>query len=202
VKRIGFVGLCLLLVFASHSLLATPLPLAQQVNAPFFSDELQFDETAVFWLGRVTPHENYADVRVGYVDTALWFHVNIMDQHLWYDTSPSPNTLTDWDTVTVYLDRRGNTGGTLTSDSYRLDGQLNWWEPRDQWQAAYRGNGTSWVSVPMTFTTYNNWNGDVPPNVAGSHHGWFMAFSIPFSSLGLSGPPPEGTVWGLAYHTA
>jgi hypothetical protein len=198
VKRIGFVGLCLLLVFAGHSSLATPLPLAQQVNAPFFSADLQFDETAVFWLGRVTPHENYADVRVGYVDTALWFHVNLMDQHLWYDTSPSANILTDWDTVTVYLDRRGNTGGTLTSDSYRLDGQLNWWEPRDRWQAAYRGNGTSWVSVPMTFTTYNNWNGDVPPNVAGSHHGWFMAFSIPFSSLGLSGPPPEGTVWGLA----
>jgi len=192
-----FIGLSLLLILGSHSSQAAPLPPLREVNAPYFSDGLHFDETAVFWLGHVTPNENYADVRVGYINSALWVHVNIMDQHLWYDTSPSAATLTDWDSVTVYLDKRGNMGSTPTSDSYRLDGQLNWFEPRANWQTAYRGNGASWVSIPITFTTYNNWNGDVPPNVAGSHQGWFIAFSIPFSSLGLSGPPPQGTVWGL-----
>jgi hypothetical protein len=197
VRRWVFIGLSMLLILVSHSSQAAPLPPLREVNAPYFSDGLHFDETAVFWLGHVTPNDNYADVRVGYINSALWVHVNIMDEHLWYDTSPSAATLTNWDSVTVYLDKRGNIGSAPTSDSYRLDGQLNWWEPRDNWQTAYRGNGTSWVSIPITFTTYNNWNGDVPPNVAGSHQGWFIAFSIPFSSLGLSGPPPQGTVWGL-----
>ena len=196
-RKLGFVGLSLLLALASHSSQAAPQPPVRQVNAPYFSDGLHFDETAVFWLGQVSPHENYADIRVGYIDRALWVHVNIMDQHLWYDTSPTAATLTDWDAVTIYLDKRGNAGSTPTSDSFRFDGQLNWYEPRANWQAAYQGNGTTWVSIPITFTTYNNWNGDVPPNVAGSHHGWFIAFSIPFSNLGLSGPPPQGTVWGL-----
>jgi hypothetical protein len=197
VRKLGFVGLGLLLALAVHSSQAAVTPPVRQVNAPYFSDGLHFDETAVFWLGQVGPHENYADVRVGYIDRALWVHVNIMDQHLWYDTSPAAATLTDWDAVTVYLDKRGNAGSTPTSNSFRFDGQLNWYEPRANWQAAYQGNGTTWVSIPITFTTYNNWNGDVPPNVAGSHHGWFIAFSIPFSNLGMSGPPPQGTVWGM-----
>ena len=196
-RRLIFAGVGLLIILVGYSSQAASLPPLRQVNAPHFSGDLQFDETAVFWLGSVTPHDNYADVRVGYIDQALWVHINIMDQHLWYDESPSPATLTDWDAVTIYLDKRGNIGSTPTSDSYRLDGQLNWWESRGAWQAAFRGNGASWVSIPITFTTYDNWYGSVPPNVDGSHHGWFIAFSIPFSSLGLSGPPPQGTVWGL-----
>jgi len=189
-------GLIVLSLIVGSSAVATPLPPLYRVNAPHFST-LVFDQTAVFWFGRVTPTENYADVRVAYIDQDLWVHVNIMDQQLWYDTSPSAGTLTDWDSVTLYLDKRGNTGGTPTQDSYRFDGQLNWWEPRIDWQTAYRGNGSTWVSVPISFTTYNNWNGEVPPNEVGYHQGWFMAFVIPFDSLGSPNPPPAGTTWGL-----
>ena len=196
-KRLGFAGLCIWLVIGSHSSQATPLSPLRQVNAPYFSDSPHFDESAIFWFGHVGPNANYADVRVAYHDRALWVHVNIMDQHLWYDTSPSADTLTNWDAVTIYLDKRGNIGSIPTSDSYRFDGQLNWWEPRDNWQTAYRGDGVGWVSATIPITTYNNWRGDVPPNQSGSDQGWFIAFSIPFSSLGLSGPPPQGTVWGL-----
>jgi hypothetical protein len=196
-RKLGFVGLSLLLALASHSSQAAPQPPARQVNAPYFSDSPHFDESAIFWFGDVTPNTNYADVRVAYHDRALWMHVNIMDQFLWYDTSPSPDTLTNWDAVTIYLDKRGNTGSTPTIDSYRFDGQLNWYEPRANWQAAYQGNGTNWVAATIPITTYNNWRGDSPPNQSGAHQGWFIAFSIPFSSLGLSGPPPQGTVWGL-----
>jgi hypothetical protein len=126
----------------------------------------------------------------------LWIHVNIIDRRLWYDINPSAVTLTDWDSVTLYLDKRGNTGGTPSTESYRFDAQLNWWEPRSSWQAAYRGNGTSWVSQPISLTTYNNWYGDVP-NTNADDHGWYMAYYIPFSSLGVTGVPAEGTVWGL-----
>lgn len=186
------------LVLVGGSLHALPLPPFRRVNAPHFSDSVPIDQTAVFWFGRVTPHENSADVRVAYRDGALWVHVDSMDQYLWYETTPSASTLTDWDAVTIYVDKRGNTGGTPTLDSYRFDGQLNWWEPRDNWQTAYRGNGATWVSTPITFTTWSNQYGVVPPNVAGSSYlGWFIGFSIPFTNLGLSGPPPEGTIWGL-----
>jgi hypothetical protein len=198
VRKIGFVGLSLLLVLASRSSEATPLPPLRQVNAPYFSDSVPLDQMAVFWFGRVTPHENSADVRVGYRDGALLVRVDIMDQYLWYDKTPSASTLTEWDAVTVYVDKHGNAGSAPTLDSYRFDGQLNWFEPRDNWQAAYRGNGATWAPTPITFTTWGNWYGDAEPNVPGvSYKGWFIGFSIPFTNLGLSGPPPEGTTWRL-----
>ncbi len=181
----------------SSSAQAALQPAVYRVNVPNFDTDLRFDESGVFWFGRVTPTENYADVRVASFANKLWVHVNIMDLQLWYDTTPSANTLTDWDSVTLYLDKRGNIGSTPTTDSYRFDGQLNWWEPRVDWQTAYRGDGSGWVSTPITFETYGTWYGVEPPNVVGGHHGWYIAFVIPFSSLGLSGLPPQGTIWGL-----
>jgi hypothetical protein len=196
-KRLALISL-VMLALVGGSVHASPLPPVRRVNAPHFSTSVPIDQTAVFWLGRVTPHENYGDVRLAYRDGALFVHVDITDQYLWYDTTHSTSTLTNWDSVTVYVDRRGNEGGTPTSDSYRFDGQLNWYEPRDQYQTAYQGNGTTWASIPITFTTWSNWEGDAPPNTPGyAAKGWFIGFSIPFSNLGLSNPPPEGTIWGL-----
>ena len=197
-RRLGFIGLSMVLILVSHLSQAAPLPSVRRINAPHFANSVPLDQMAVSWFGRVTPHENSADVRVGYRDGALLVHVDIMDQYLWYDTTPSASTLTDWDAVTIYVDKRGNVGSTPTLDSYRFDGQLNWWEPRVNWQAAYRGNGSTWVSVPITFTTWSNWYGEAQPNVPGSSEkGWFIGFSIPFANLGLLGPPPEGAIWGL-----
>ncbi len=196
-NRLALISL-MILTLSGGPLRAASLSPVRRVNAPHFGVSVPIDQTAVFWFGHVTPHANSANVRVAYRDGALWVHVDIMDQYLWYDTTPSASTLTDWDAVTIYVDKRGNTGSTPTVDSYRFDGQLNWYEPRDQYQAAYHGNGTTWTSVPITFTTWSNWWGDAQPNVTGaSYKGWFVGFSIPFSNLGLSGPPPEGTIWGL-----
>jgi hypothetical protein len=175
---------------------AAPLPTLYRVNAPYFGNDVRFAESGVFWFGRVTPSENYADVRVGYTDSSLWIHVNIIDRRLWYNDNPSASTLTNWDSVTLYLDKRGNTGGTPSADSYRFDAQLSWWEPRTNYQATYRGNGSSWISQSLPLLTYNNWYGDVP-NTNVDDHGWYMAYYIPFSSFGLSGPPAPGTIWGL-----
>ena len=49
---------------------------------------------AVFWFGRVTPTENYADVRVGYTSQELVLNVATFDRRLWYDDAPSPGDLT------------------------------------------------------------------------------------------------------------
>ena len=169
---------------------------ARRVNAPYFNDEIQFPEMAIFWFGRVTSTENYADVRIGYNDTALVVYVAIFDRWLWYNTLAS-GSLTDWDSVTLYLNLDGNTGNAPGVNSFRFDSQLNWWESRNAYQSAYRGNGTTWTSVPIAFTTTAAWRGNgLNANV--ENRGWATCFTIPFPSLGLATPPPSSSKWGMA----
>lgn len=169
----------------------------RRVNAPYFDRRVKFSETAIFWFGRVTPTENSVDVRVGYSDNHLWLHVAMFDRRLWYDTSPFPAELTDWDAVTLYIDSDGDTGNLPGASSYRFEGQLVWWEPRDDYQAAYQGDGTGWVLSTTPFTTTSGWRGHSPNNDV-DDRGWWLRYEIPFDSLGLSGPPAQGSVWGMA----
>jgi hypothetical protein len=169
-----------------------------RVNAPHLAAGSPFSEMTVFWFGRVTPTENYADVRVSYDDQDLVVHVAIFDRRLWYDATPSPQTLRDWDATTLLLNLRGNTGEAPGADSYRFVGQLNWWEsPRDRFQAAYRGDGTTWDLAPISFSTQTGWRGNAPRDDV-DDRGWSITYRIPFASLGLSGPPPSATSWGMA----
>jgi hypothetical protein len=170
---------------------------ARRVNAPYFDGAANYSELAVFWFGRVTPTENYADVRIGYNRDKLILNVAAFDRRLWYDTSPSATDLTAWDAVTIYLSLESGAGSTFGANAYRFVGQLNWWEERTQWQAAYRYSGTVWNAVTLPFTTYSGWRGDVP-NTDVDDRGWNVGFDIPFSSLGLAGPPSLGSTWRLA----
>ena len=177
---------------------------ARRVNAPFFADTVRFAEAAVFWFGRVDSSQNYADARVAYTSQELWISLEIFDQWLWEDDSQSrpPQSLESWDAATVVLDTGTTVLGLPATSSYRFVGELNWWRPRTDYQAAYRGNGTGWtLSSGVPFTTGTGWRGD-GPNTTGADRGWAITFRIPFSSLGLSGPPQEGTVWrlGLQVH--
>jgi hypothetical protein len=180
---------------------AAALPPLHRVNAPWFSGDVQIDQTAIFWLGRVTPTENYADVRIGYNNTELYVGVLIFDRRLWYNEAPTVATLTNFDAVTLYLDKDGNSGSVPDANSYRLVGQANEWGPRDDWQAAWRGNGAPWASAAIPFTTaidYRWETGDTGGfNNNQNNRGWFIEYRIPFTSLGLSGPPAQGTLWGL-----
>ena len=170
---------------------------ARRVNAPYFDGDVRISETAVFWFGRVTRTKNYADVRVGYNDEHLFVHVAVTDRRLWYDTSPPPEDLTAWDATSLYLDLDGNAGSVPDASSYRFDAQLVWWEPRDDYQAAYQGNGSDWAEATVAFTTMSRY-GSVPPSSGQDDRGWTLTYVIPFESLALSGPPPQGTVWGFA----
>ncbi|MBI5566722.1 MAG: DNRLRE domain-containing protein [Chloroflexi bacterium] len=209
-RRIGLLAVVLSVSLGAwgvvdQSVGAGPLALAplRRVNIPYATTaaELQFAETAVFWLGRVTPTENYADVRMGYTSTDLYVRVQIFDRRLWYDEEPAPSSLIDWDSISLYLDKDGNVGSAPDASSYRFDAQLNAWEPRADWQAAYRGQAGSWVTLNQPFVTYNESKWDSP--VVGGHNndqnnrGWWLEYWIPWSSLGLSGPPATGTQWGL-----
>ena len=50
----------------------------------------------------------------------------------------------------------------------------------------------------MPFLTAADWKSTTAPNRDSDAHGWMLWYEIPFESLGLSGPPAQGTVWGLA----
>jgi hypothetical protein len=173
---------------------------SRRVNAPYFDGDVRFSETAIFWLGRVTTTENYADVRVGYNDDLLYVHAAVIDRRHWYDTSPSAEELIDWDSVTLLLDMDGNVGDSPDANAYRFDAQLDWWEPRDDYQAAYQGDGSGWLAATIPFTTTSTWRSleSTPNDNEKDDRGWFLRYLIPFESLGLDGPPAPGTAWGLA----
>jgi hypothetical protein len=168
-----------------------------QVNVPYFSGEIKREESAIFWFGQVKGAENYSDVRIGYNAEELFIQLGVFDRFVWYDEHPAPQDLENWDAATIYLDTAGNTGSSPGKSTYRFTGQLNWWEERTGYQAAYRGSEMGWLPLAAPFSTETGWRGDTPNNMD-ADRGWRIAFRIPFTSLGLSGPPPEGTVWGVA----
>ncbi|MBN1934406.1 MAG: DUF11 domain-containing protein [Anaerolineae bacterium] len=168
---------------------------ARRVYVPY---DVSANEAVIFWFGRVTLGENYTDVRIRYSNDSLLLTLGIIDRLLWYDTTPSPAELTEWDSVSLYLNRYGNVGQIPNADSYRFDAQLNWgWEPnRTDFQAAYRGDGSQWIVASLPFTTSAGWNGNAP-NDNTDDRGWMLYCAIPFTSLGLDSPPVQGTLWGL-----
>jgi hypothetical protein len=189
---------------------ATPTPTPTQsstgqgplrrVNLPFFSSTVDASQAAVFWTGQVAPNIAYADVRMAYTSTEVYALVTVVDRQLWYQSglsSPSPN-LTSYDSATLLLNLQGQTGSTLGSGSYRFDSELNWTEPsRAGYQAAYVGGGNGWTPNNAAFTTTSAWRGNQGPNLGTDAKGWATEYHIPYSSLGLSGPPAQGSVWGL-----
>lgn len=175
----------------SHQESASP-----RVNAPFFPSDVSYPESAIFWFGRITRTENYADIRIGYNSTYLSAYVTIFDRFLWRDPTPTPGELLDWDALEMYLDLNPTTSG-IDHETYRFIGQLNWWEPREAYQAAYVGSAGGWQNIQLPFETFSGWRGNAP-NDDYVDHGWLLMYSIPFSSLGLSSAPTQGTNWKIS----
>lgn len=168
----------------------------RRVNIPYLSaaPPPSAFEPAIFWFGEVGPADNHANVRLWYYDNYMKIAVHIIDRHLWYDTSPTEQELTDWDAVSLYLDLDGNVGNEIDDSSYRFVNQL--WSGTDR-QAMYQGNSADWNLSANPFTATDEWRGSSPNSTAWDA-GWQAYFEIPFSSLGLSGPPTPGNTWGIS----
>jgi hypothetical protein len=180
---------------------ADSLPPLRRVNAPYFENQIDFSQTAIFWYGQVTSTDAYSDVRVGYSTSKLYIHLSIMDRSLWYDTTPTADTLNQWDAVTVYLNMDGNTGSTLGDDAFRFTAQLVGYEDNQaRWTAAWRSTGTAWTPITIPYTPELGANGTYNNN-SNADRGWVLDFHIPFTKLGLAGPPAPGSIWGLAVAT-
>jgi hypothetical protein len=173
-----------------------PSPI-RRVNAPY---NVPTNQSAIFWFGQVDNTNNHANVRVNYTDDELVVLVHIFDKRIWYKPLATVESLADWDAVSLYLKLSGNSGETPTTDAYHLVAQFN--PPtrsrfRDNYQIAYRGDGTVWTVAPLDFTTEVGYRGPGYNN-GGDAHGWWVKFAVPFTSLGLSGRPTTGAIWGLA----
>lgn len=163
----------------------TPVPTStvRTLNMPYqcLSSGALFTP-AVAWFGRISPSDNYSDIRVYCADdNSIKIAVHIIDRLLWYDTTPSLADLTQWDSVSLII-----------NDVYKFDGQLSWFEGRSAYQASYV-NG---VIVNSPFVTDVTWRGN-SPNADIENKGWSIVFNIPYTSLGISSKPPEGTIYKL-----
>lgn len=166
-----------------------------RLNAPGFSGEIPFEQTAIAWFGGVSPAQNYADIRAGFNETNLYIYLAIFDRALWYDESPTPETLTEWDAITLLMDTAG--GSSLSSASWRFVAQL-YGEPSLEYRAVFRGGPAGWQSVSLPFEAVPGWRGNALNNDDENDRGWAMGFRIPFTTLGLLTAPAEGTVWRMA----
>ena len=192
IKTTFFIFLLLLTSwYPKNSTAADNIP-DRRVNIPYLGKTPPAESftPAIFWFGKVEPTSNNADVRLYYFDEYMSVVFHVIDRLLWFDPAQSESDLTQWDAVSLYLNMDGINSGSLNTNAYLLQSQLDF-------QAAYRGDGTTWVSTPLSFKADASWRGTYPNNDT-NDKGWQVKFDIPFTSLGLSGPPPQGTIWGLA----
>jgi len=181
----------------------------RRVYAPSFSGTIEWAEAGIFWFGRVdppgTPGQNYVDVRVAYTPDELVVYLNIEDYYVWYDTeATSASDLTRYDAVAVYLDTAHDRAESPQPDDYLFLSGLCVYGCGDgsNYRREARGTGTGWDfgwSGAWTDGTWASWWCNPGPNSndCGIDFGWWSYVHIPWSTLGLSGPPSQGTLWGL-----
>jgi hypothetical protein len=166
-----------------------------RINAPYFTGEIPFGQTAVAWFGKVSPSQNYADIRVGYNNRELYVYLAVFDRLLWYDENPSRERLTEWDAVTLLLDTGG--GSAVSASSWRFVAQL-YGDRSASHRAAYRGGAGGWQPVNIAFDALPGWRGNALNDDSDTDRGWAMGFTIPFSSLGAVSPQASGSRWRMA----
>jgi hypothetical protein len=177
-------------------------PDTRRVNVPYFETQVPFSQAAIFWFGKISSSENYADVRVGYTSTALLVRVSVFDRLLWIDRSPTPADLLNWDAVSLMLDTATVPNQHLTPTAYRFDAQLSEMAvDRTDRQAAYRGNNGVWQlsNIPFTTTSGYRWESSTTGglNNGENNRGWMLTYEIPFNSLGQAAPPLPGQIWKI-----
>jgi len=181
---------------------------ARRVNIPYSSGEVDWAQTAIFWFGenkQGVPSKNYIDVRMAYTAEALRVRTTVVDYYLWYKENPiATDDLTQYDAVEIYLDTSFDRAATPQTDDYIfLVGARHWpTENAPQYHRQARGTGAGWNTAwtgDWTDSEAMQWwcNPGPNSNTCGIDYGWTAFFTIPWETLGLSGPPAEGTVWGL-----
>jgi len=161
-------------------------------NIPDFPEKVSFTEAAVNWFGRITPEENFVDVRMGYTQKELYLRFSVVDRRLWYDPKPTPDKILNWDALSIFID----TG----SDLFRINSQLvPYWIDSAPYRAIYQKTRYRWNLVNIPVSISSGYRGSGGFNQNSDNRGWTQEIKIPFSSLGLNSSPEKGTSWRLAF---
>ncbi|VAW42284.1 hypothetical protein MNBD_CHLOROFLEXI01-3476 [hydrothermal vent metagenome] len=205
-----FFGLPLLMAAGAPTETAVAEPTgvstSRRINVPFTTavvPDIPPAERAILWFGEVGPTtQSYADVRIIYNQEKLHVVFHITDRYMYYDPTPTAAEMPNWDAATLYLDLDGNSGSAPDGNSYQFIGQLdalnaNPQDQRPDYDFAYMGDGAAWVESGLDFETAVGTQTTTGLNNQEDDAGWNITFRIPWSSLGLAGPPAEGTIWGL-----
>ncbi len=197
-----------LMILGAGSETAVADPPPRQMNIfPFeYGTDEEWAKTTIFWFGEAEypgQGRNYVDVRVAYSQSNFLVNVLVVDYYLWLDTNPQPaDDLTQYDAIALYLDTQFDRAAAPQSDDFLfLVGQHNTTNYLPYMRDA-RGNGSTWnygwngadwrgpVGLDYSTGGPNNNDGNID-------FGWTTRFVIPWSDLGLSGPPAEETQWGF-----
>ena len=196
-----------MLLMPARQPMATPSP--RRANIPYFASQVAWEQSGILWFGvndsyQLIPGRNYADVRMAYTADALTVSVLVVDYYLWFNTNPQPNSdLTQHDAVALYLDTNlDRASSPKTDDYYFLEGLHTYpTENAPAYRRQAQGTGTGWNAAwngSWTDQVGWQWSDTGPNNNAGNiDFGWAATFTIPWTTLGRSGPPPEGTLWGM-----
>jgi hypothetical protein len=176
------------------------------VNIPYLPEDFSWTESAIFWFGlneQGAPSRNYVDIRMAYTAQALHIRATVVDYYLWYDENPKPSDdLTQYDAISIYLNTNHDQAGAPQSDDYTFLIGARHWQDMAAYLRQARGTGSGWNSTwtaAWSGESAMQWNCNPGPNsnTCGIDYGWWAAYTIPWTALGLSGPPSEGTMWGL-----
>lgn len=191
--------LCLILVWGMALTTNLSADAANQptIFVPYFAGETYTSQMSIFWFGRVTDRENYADVRIGYDDNELTVRVAVFDRYVWYDSNPNLDFLDQWDAVSLYLSPEPATA-TPSFTPKRFVGGANDYQEDGNYQTAWSQDNGTWMQATTPFTTKTGWRGGGPNDNNKNERGWTLTYQLPFSSFGLDGPPPAGTTWRIA----
>jgi hypothetical protein len=181
----------------------------RQVNIPYFSGSVDGSQMAIFWFGinqnppgQDRPNiagQNYVDVRVAYSPAGLAIKATVVDYWVWYGNGAQP---TQDDAIAFYLDTHNDRASAPQSDDYLFIYGANR-SPNDTspYRHLAQGNGSGWQALTtgaFTGTGDVQWDTGGPnDNSNGFEYGWVASLVIPWSQLGLSGPPANGARWGL-----
>ena len=200
-RRSGLVRCAALLAIAGSLLFPQPSSAQQNniptIHVPYFAAGANPGQGSIFWLGKVEHGTNYADVRIAYDDLALVFIMHIFDRRVSYDDKAAgAGNLTQFDSVSLYLDTQSDLAAPLAGGSRRFDAAVSWWEPRDNYQRVYTWDGSSWQAATAAFETEPGFRAGLNDDT--DDRGWTMRYRVPFASMGVGAAPAQGSVMRLA----
>lgn len=174
----------------------------RRINIPFTPNtadaDIPFETRAILWFGQVSHQDNYADVRMIYTPEHLHVHCNIIDEKIWYDNE-KPIMLFANDAVSVMFHTEEGQTDRINAESYYFAGMFKpEHDERPEYQRAFGGETGHWRLRETQFKTFAHYRGAGAFNTGEASHGWWIAFKIPFASLGLDGPPKDGAMWKMA----